>query len=76
MHIIGWLPKGASDREISRRAAAAGVDASPISSFFVSRPPRDGLMLGYTGYSQATIREATRRLARVLDRDANAAAAD
>jgi len=76
MHIIGWLPKGASDREISRRAAAAGVDASPISSFFVSRPPRDGLMLGYTGYSEAAIREATRRLARVLDRDANADAAD
>jgi GntR family transcriptional regulator / MocR family aminotransferase len=75
MHIIGWLQKGVSGPEVSRRAAAAEVDASPISSFYVHRPPRDGLMLGYTGYSQAALREATRRLARVFEH-VTAAAAD
>ena len=66
MHVIGWLPKGSDDRQISMRAAENGVDAAPISAYYVHHCPRPGLMLGYTGYSQAAIRDGVRRLARAL----------
>jgi GntR family transcriptional regulator / MocR family aminotransferase len=66
MHVIGWLQKGTDDRDVSRRATEAGVDAFPVSSYYVHGCPRPGLMLGYTGYSEAAIRQAVRRLAGVF----------
>jgi GntR family transcriptional regulator/MocR family aminotransferase len=74
MHVIGWLAKGIDDRQISRRAAEQGVDAAPISNYYVHRCPRPGLMLGYTGYDRAAIRDAVRRLARVFEHRAAASA--
>jgi GntR family transcriptional regulator / MocR family aminotransferase len=41
MHLVGLLPEGEDDREVSRRAAAAGVEAPPLSAFSLA-PPRAG----------------------------------
>jgi GntR family transcriptional regulator / MocR family aminotransferase len=73
MHVTGWLGKASDDRQISLRAAENGVEAVPISSYYVQRCPRSGLMLGYTGYSQGAIRDAVRGLARALSCRAAAA---
>jgi hypothetical protein len=52
MHLIGYLsPRLAArmdDREASRRAAANGIDAPPVSAHWIGRPRQQGLMLGYT----------------------------
>lgn len=34
LHAIGWLPQGVDDRSAARLAAAEGVDAVPLSSFY------------------------------------------
>ncbi|HEV7378075.1 MAG TPA: PLP-dependent aminotransferase family protein, partial [Pyrinomonadaceae bacterium] len=66
MHLIGWLPDGISDREVSRRAAEAGLNLAPISAYCINQKLRDGLLLGYTAYDEKHIRQGMKKLARVL----------
>ena len=64
MHLVGWLPDRVSDTEVSRRAAARGVDAIPLSAFAIARgAPRPGVLLGYAHVDRATILAACRSLA-------------
>ncbi len=66
MHLVGWLPEGADDREASRRAAKQGVEAPPISLYRTHPGGRGGLMLGYAAVDEAGIRDGVRRLAKAL----------
>jgi GntR family transcriptional regulator/MocR family aminotransferase len=63
MHLVAWLPKGSSDREVSRRAAAAGVTAPPLSAYYHASPARPALLLGYSCVNARKIQEGARRLA-------------
>ena len=70
MHLVGYLgPKLAvrmDDREASRRAAAIGIGASPLSAHWIGRPRSQGLMLGYTAFAGTAIEPAVARLAKAL----------
>lgn len=66
MHVVGWLPYGADDREASRRAAASGVEAAALSRHAIKAPLPAGLLLGYAAYEEAEIRSGARRLAEAL----------
>jgi GntR family transcriptional regulator/MocR family aminotransferase len=66
LHLVGWLPEGADDREVSRRAAAYGVEARPLSTYRVRPGGRGGLVLGYAGYDLSRIRRAMRLLGQAL----------
>jgi GntR family transcriptional regulator/MocR family aminotransferase len=70
MHLVGYLhPDLAArmgDREASRRAAAAGIAAPALSSHWVGRAKRHGLLLGYTAYPDAEIAAVVARLAQAL----------
>ncbi|MDT5270188.1 MAG: GntR family transcriptional regulator / MocR family aminotransferase [Acidobacteriota bacterium] len=66
MHLIGWLPDGVSDREVSRRAAEAGLNLAPVSAYCINQKLRSGLLLGYTAYDEKHIRQGMKKLARVL----------
>ena len=66
MHLIGWLPPGIDDVAASRTAAAAGVDAIPLSFFGTGTTRRGGLVLGYAGASPDEIDLGARRLAHAL----------
>ncbi len=66
LQIMGWLPDGVNDRDVSRRAADSGVVAPPISSYCLEAPPRKGLLLGYAAHTPCQIRSGVRRLATVL----------
>src|SRR5215207_3543730 len=66
MHLIGWLPEGVADREVSRRAAETGLHAAPLSTYCLKRKLRGGLLLGYTTFNEKQIRSGVKRLARVL----------
>jgi GntR family transcriptional regulator/MocR family aminotransferase len=66
MHLVAWLRDGMSDVDASRRAAAAGVEASALSRYAARRLPRGGLLLGWAGYPLPAIREAAGRLAEAL----------
>ena len=66
LHLLGWLPEGVDDREASRRAAACGVEAPPLSAYRLERGERGGLLLGYASSSPRLIRDGVRRLATAL----------
>jgi GntR family transcriptional regulator/MocR family aminotransferase len=66
MHLIGWLPDGVSDREVSHRAAEAGLNLAPISAYCINQKLKGGLLLGYTAYDKKHIRQGVKKLARVL----------
>jgi len=66
MHLVGSLPAGVDDREVSRAARAQGIVAMPLSFFFASRPHRSGLLLGYAGLTAAQMARGTQQLAAVL----------
>jgi len=63
MHLVAWLPPGSSDREVARRAAAAGVSAPPLSAYSLAAPVRPGLLLGYSSIPSRIIHDGARRLA-------------
>jgi GntR family transcriptional regulator/MocR family aminotransferase len=67
LHLIGWLPEGVDERAVSRRAAAYGVEARPLSTYRVEPGGRGGLVLGYAGYDPRQIRRAMRLLAQALE---------
>ena len=58
MYLIAWLPPDWSDRAAAGACAAAGVVAAPLSSLVLETPRPPGLMLGYTGHSEAAMTRA------------------
>jgi len=66
MHLIGWLPEGVDDQQVSRLAAAHNVNVLPISSLAMTETSRSGLVLGYAGVTEREIRDAVKRLADVF----------
>ncbi len=66
MHLIGWLPEGASDVEASKRAREAGVIAPPLTGYAIEAKLRPGLVLGYTAFDERTLRRGMKALARAL----------
>lgn len=66
MHLIGWLPKGVDDVDISERAAQNGLLAAPLSRYAIKPPKRSGLLLGYTAFDKKQIRDGVEKLAKIL----------
>jgi DNA-binding transcriptional MocR family regulator len=66
MHVLGWLPPGVCDRDVSRLAAAHQVDAIPLSFFAAEPVARGGLVLGYANVSPPEIVSGVRRLGRAI----------
>ena len=65
-HLVVW-PKGrVSERALIARAARREVSVYGIAPYYLGRPTRAGLMLGYSRMPEADIREGIRRLAEVL----------
>jgi GntR family transcriptional regulator / MocR family aminotransferase len=66
MHLVGWLPEGMDDDAVSRRAAAQGIAATPLSAYALAARVPPGLVLGYTGLNEQTINQSIRLLAGAL----------
>jgi GntR family transcriptional regulator/MocR family aminotransferase len=73
MHLVVGLDPGLgmTDREAASRADAAGLSAPALSGYSMGPAAREGLVLGYTGFTEAEIARAVKRLARVLAPDNN-----
>jgi GntR family transcriptional regulator/MocR family aminotransferase len=67
MHLIGWLPRGTGDRDVSRRAAEANLQIAPVSAYCINQKLRGGLLLGYTAFNERLIKQGVKKLARVLN---------
>jgi GntR family transcriptional regulator/MocR family aminotransferase len=66
MHLAALLPRGSDDVAISKRAAASGVSATPLSTCYMKSPARSGLILGYGGANAQQIRAGIRKLRNCL----------
>jgi len=70
MHLVARLDAALArrmdDAEASRRAAAAGIVAPPLSAYYAKTPRSQGLLLGYAGFDEAAIGEAVLALAAAL----------
>ncbi len=70
LHLVAGMSSSfteiADDKAASARAAKAGVVAPPLSRYYMDRPDRQGLLLGYASLSEAAIEEGARRLAGAL----------
>src|SRR5580692_840147 len=62
MHLVAMLPPGVDDVEVSKKAAAVGISAMPLSSCYLKPPARRGLILGYSGADARQIRDGTSKL--------------
>jgi GntR family transcriptional regulator/MocR family aminotransferase len=67
MHLLGWLPSGIDDRDVSRQAAAANMRIARISAYCISQKLRGGVLLGYTAFNERQIKHGVKKLARVLN---------
>jgi GntR family transcriptional regulator/MocR family aminotransferase len=66
MQLVAYLRDGASDRRIAAAAQHAGLIARPLSPLYLAAPPRQGLVLGYSGFDEHQLRAAAARLGRVV----------
>jgi len=67
MHLMAWLPRMSNDRDVSNRAAAAGIVAPPLSAYCHHAgvaPP--ALLLGYAALNVRKIQESVRRFAAAM----------
>lgn len=66
MQLVVYFRQPTSDRAVAAAAASAGVAARPLSPLYLGAPPRQGLVLGYSGFDPHQIRAAAALLGRVL----------
>jgi GntR family transcriptional regulator/MocR family aminotransferase len=66
MHLVVLLPPGVNDVAVAGKAAKIGISAMPLSSCYLNRPVRSGLILGYGGTDPQQIRDGVRKLATLI----------
>jgi GntR family transcriptional regulator/MocR family aminotransferase len=66
MHLVGWLPDGVSDVEMSKKGAERGLKLSPVSGYYQTKPARGGFVLGYTAFDERQIRDGVRVIKELL----------
>ncbi len=66
MHLVAYLADGLADRTVERAAIDAGVVVRALSRLYRVRTPRQGLLLGFSGYPRALVVPAATRLARIV----------
>ena len=65
-HVVLWPRHRIAERTVIAAAAARGVGVYGIAPYFLRRPARPGILLGYARMQEAAIREGIGRLAEVL----------
>jgi GntR family transcriptional regulator / MocR family aminotransferase len=66
MHLTVTGRRRFSDHAVALRAARLGLWVMPLSSCFLGKPTRHGLVLGYGGTTVAEIRSGVHRLRRLI----------
>jgi GntR family transcriptional regulator/MocR family aminotransferase len=66
MHLVAYLNSGLSDTAIAAAALEHDVVVRPLSRLYVRAQPRQGLLLGFSGYPLSSITPAVARLAKAV----------
>jgi GntR family transcriptional regulator / MocR family aminotransferase len=65
-HVVLWPRRRVSEETVILGAAARGVRVYGISGYFLRKPVRTGILVGYSRMRETQIREGIRRLGGVL----------
>ena len=65
-HVVLWPKKRVKEEAVIAAAAAFGVRIYGIAPYFVKKPRRAGIIVGYSRMGEKQIREGIRRLAQVM----------
>jgi GntR family transcriptional regulator/MocR family aminotransferase len=65
-HVVLWPKRRVSEDAVIAAAAVRGVRVYGVSGYYLKRPRRTGIMLGYSRMTERAIREGIRRLGEVL----------
>ncbi|MDB4908196.1 MAG: transcriptional regulator, GntR family [Gemmatimonadetes bacterium] len=66
LHVTTRLPKGRNDMALVKALSARGLSATALSPCYAGRGAQPGLLLGFGGSREPTLRRATRILADVM----------
>jgi GntR family transcriptional regulator/MocR family aminotransferase len=66
MHLVAYLRDGVSDIEMEAAARRDGIIVRAVSRFYRSARPRQGLVLGFSGFPRQLIVPAAAKLARLV----------
>ena len=66
MHLVAYLGDGLSDVALEAALRERGVIVRALSRLYLKTPPRQGFLLGFTGFPRQVIAPAVARLARVV----------
>jgi GntR family transcriptional regulator/MocR family aminotransferase len=66
MHLVGSLPEGINDKTISQKLMEYGLQAAPLSAYYIGKPTRNGLLFGYTAFNEKRIKSGVKLLEKVL----------
>jgi GntR family transcriptional regulator/MocR family aminotransferase len=66
LNLVAWLPSGVRDSTAAKAALEAGISTTPMSRFYLTEKPRNGLFLGFGGVTPQQIGEGARRLKAAL----------
>jgi GntR family transcriptional regulator/MocR family aminotransferase len=66
MHLVGWLPDEINAESVAEKAAAQNLKVSPIAAYGFSKNAPNGLILGYTSFTEKQIKAGVKKLARIL----------
>ncbi|HEX9982738.1 MAG TPA: PLP-dependent aminotransferase family protein [Thermoanaerobaculia bacterium] len=66
LHVTAFLPRGMDDRELVRAAMQRGLDPVALSTCYLGRRPKSGLILGFGGTSERRLLTACRTLGELL----------
>lgn len=66
LHLTAGLPPGLADTEAVELARKAGLGARALSTMAVTHPPRQGLVIGFSGFAPDVLQEAAARFAAML----------
>jgi GntR family transcriptional regulator / MocR family aminotransferase len=65
-HVVLFPRRAVTEESVITHAASHGVGVYGISAYFLNRPRRAGILLGYSRMTENQIREGIRRLSKVL----------
>ena len=62
LHLVGWLPAGMDDEQVSKHLLNDGIYAPPLSYFALKNLPRPGLVIGYAAIPANDIVTAVKQM--------------
>ena len=61
------LPDGKSDTRLATILADAGIEVYPLSTLYTKLTPRQGLILGFSGFDETALENSATALIKILE---------